>query len=152
MSAPNSSNINHCKVCLNYFLLDKVHYTRTLMPNDDRIRFIHYLIPTAHKIIIKLGDVTEFFVPALAWIQRFSPAPALTGLCESTLCAFPLSILFSVHSQTHVGEPQDAVTSPGSIWVEREKGGKKKGQTQKQSTNPVCLSPAKHNRAKSSSI
>ena len=55
---------------------------------------------------------------ALARVQQPSPASALTGLCESTRCAFPLSILSLVHSQTRVGEPQGAVTSPGSMRVE----------------------------------
>lgn len=62
---------------------------------------------------------------ALARVQQPSPASALTGLCESTRCAFPpLSILSLVHSQTHVEEPQGAVTSPGSMRV--KEGGRKK--------------------------
>lgn len=74
---------------------------------------------------------------ALARVQQPSPASALTGLCESTRCAFPLSILSLVHSQRHVGEPQGAVTSPGSMRV--EEGEEKKNWTNTKAINKSPL-------------
>ena len=64
------------------------------MPKDkmDQINALPYSNSTQDEYyipLIKLGDVTEFFVLALARVQRPGAAPALTGLCESTRCAFP---------------------------------------------------------------
>ena len=63
------------------------------MPDSSRTQDEFYIPP------IKLGEVTEFFVLALAGVQQLSPDPAITGLCESTWCAFPpLHPLFGTQS------------------------------------------------------
>lgn len=77
---------------------------------------------------IKLGDVTEFFVLALAGVQQPSPAPALAGLCESTRCASPLR------------SASDSHKAPLSYGRKKKKkvGGIKNGQTQSNQQIPFA--------------
>lgn len=125
LSARNSNSINPSlshkpmknlhKFPLNDFLQDKVHYTHTLMPEDKRIRVIHYLIQQHTRWILYSSHKTWGCDRVLC---------AGIGSCptaQSSLCAhkflWDCSLRFSLldplfRTQLHVQEPQGSITVP----------------------------------------
>lgn len=109
----------------NYILQDEAHCFEARR-GHDQINSLHHSSSTQDEFYIppiKLGDVTEFFVLALAHVQALRPAPALAGLCESTRCAFqPLRPLWSTSDDHKAPLDTCRKTGQGGDGTDKHKG------------------------------